>query len=129
MSPSTMTLSSLFILRISAQVAVDVRPRQWRELAFPQLVLINVISPRRVMPVFFTPPEVAESSLLEMCNFIFSSSMFIPALANYNPFIRARGSTPRPSTTPRGSGRPSASLAPSSRFVTSLIKDNISLLF
>ena len=39
------------------QVAVDVRPRAWRDHALPVLVLINVHSPRRVMPVFFTPPE------------------------------------------------------------------------
>lgn len=39
------------------QVAVDVRPRAWRDHALPVLVLINVHSPRRVMPVFFSPPE------------------------------------------------------------------------
>ena len=39
------------------QVSVDVRPRQWGDQAFPQLVLINQRFPRRVMPVFFQPPE------------------------------------------------------------------------
>ena len=33
------------------------RPRQWGDQAFPQLVLINQRVPRRVMPVFFQPPE------------------------------------------------------------------------
>ena len=39
------------------EVAVDIRPRAWQDHARPQLVLINVSSPRRIMPVFFTPPE------------------------------------------------------------------------
>ena len=44
-------------LTLFLQVSVDVRPRQWGDQAFPQLVLINQRVPRRVMPVFFQPPE------------------------------------------------------------------------
>ena len=45
------------MITLCSQVSVDVRPRQWGNLAFPQLVLINQRVPRRVMPVFFQPPE------------------------------------------------------------------------
>ena len=48
------------------EVAIDVRPRQFKDKAYPQMVLININIPRRLLPLFFHPPAGTKVEFLKI---------------------------------------------------------------
>ena len=49
-----------------AEVKVETRPRQWKDKAYPQMVLVNKNMPRNLLPPLFHPPEGTKEHALAL---------------------------------------------------------------